>query len=415
MIDSIAERFIYYPALLTQACTKVTCSVPLRMSQPRTSLEPDSPTAKIAPIAGTPIKELLPEVPLVVNSVSTVGIIQSQPTVAQLLKAPALQKDCSAALLAQVENPALVPPPPKPEAKANSTSTKAASDPKVVASAPNAPGFPQGPTNRDGYLAQRKENTERNREDNQTSRQILEEATKSLPFDGPSILEPVGVVFPIKGLKQSGRLLDGYKLDLSGTVVTQQFERLKKSFSQDIKQMISEALAEHKPRRPAQGSPPKPATARTPAPAPAPAPVAQQAEQPQATAQQDAQPEPKPKPSTPKQKPPPAEPTRRSARLAEAATTHEEAVAAALSGLSSPRSRSSSRTNSPRNTPKAAAKPQAAKKTAANQPAQSMAFKAALQGRSQRIQTMGVPAGGVPTVVAMATLLQTANAELTSH
>jgi len=83
---------------------------------------------------------------------------------------------------------------------------------------PIAPGLPQAavPSTAE-FLHQRLKQTARNVEDYQAARKLVTQAQATAPRTTPQVLEPQGVVYSVQSLKQSGRLMDGLRLDLSGT------------------------------------------------------------------------------------------------------------------------------------------------------------------------------------------------------
>jgi hypothetical protein len=361
IVDPLTERFVYYPALLSQGCTRVMCSVPCNMSRPRTTHDISSPSGKLYEPFGGDLTPTSPEIP--VNSIAVHGASEPDIPVERLLS----RLVCAPAILAQVS-------------------------PSTVAVSKQYPGFPQADnlSNNPQYLAGRRENTARNKENAQAAHELLTQAQLNTPFEGPNILEPLGIVYPMRALKQSGRLLESSKLDLTGSAVTQQFDTLKQSLLREVKAFIDDALADRAPQAPSPSwveivnKPSQPAA--TPSPAAAPTEPAA----PKTTAA--------PKPSTAENAP--ATELRRSARLSDPAALHN-VVTTAMKGLDLPVVEY--RRNAPTRDPRAL--------TEAPLPQEkSPAFNAILTARRARVQTMGVAPGGIPTVLAFASLIRTASA-----
>jgi len=130
------------------------------------------------------------------------------------------------------------------------------------AAVPIAPGMPQSaiPKTVD-YLHQRLQQSARNLEDHQAAQRLVSRAQHTTPRT-PQVLEPQGVVYSVQGLKQSGRLMDGLRLDLSGapTHLMEQVASIKAQLRTELLQELRSNVA--------------PATARAPTPAPAEDPVA---------------------------------------------------------------------------------------------------------------------------------------------
>jgi hypothetical protein len=100
--------------------------------------------------------------------------------------------------------------------------------PTVAAPIPQAPGFPQtdGIT-KEQYRQHRQDRKERNDESRQLSRDVLANAQAQAANDMAHIVEPSGITYDVRKLKQSGRLMDNMRLDLSGAASSfiQQLER----------------------------------------------------------------------------------------------------------------------------------------------------------------------------------------------
>jgi hypothetical protein len=98
--------------------------------------------------------------------------------------------------------------------------------------APLAHGFPQTEqVSAEQYATFRQEQKERNEETRRLAKDALAAAQAQAANELANIIEPTGVVFPLTKLKNSGRLLDGMRLDLSGAsqTIMSQLSKLKEA------------------------------------------------------------------------------------------------------------------------------------------------------------------------------------------
>jgi hypothetical protein len=136
-----------------------------------------------------------------------------------------------------------------------------------------APGFPQTiPPTRAEYQQRRHQQAQRNSDTKRDALETLAAAQSKAAHELANIAVPIGVTYSISALRNSGRLLDGMKLDLSGSSNTliQQVEQLRSSIKEDI-------LRELLMTTPSNGSAP-------PTVNPTPSSTMDSAEQPQAAA-----------------------------------------------------------------------------------------------------------------------------------
>jgi len=100
-----------------------------------------------------------------------------------------------------------------------------------------APGFPQTtPSTRAEYQQSRQQQQLRNAETRKVAEETLAAAQERAGHGLANIATPIGVTYSVSALRNSGRLLDGMRLDLSGqsnTLLTQ-MEQLKKSIKDDV-------------------------------------------------------------------------------------------------------------------------------------------------------------------------------------
>jgi hypothetical protein len=135
--------------------------------------------------------------------------------------------------------------------------------PPVVAPIPQAPGFPQTETvTREQYNAYRQDRKERNEETKRLSRDALANAQAQAANDLANIVEPSGVTYDIRKLKQSGRLMDNMRLDLSGASSSfiQQLEKLQQTMVDAVVRIIEQRFYNQTP--PPARKPQAPSTAQ---------------------------------------------------------------------------------------------------------------------------------------------------------
>ena len=146
---------------------------------------------------------------------------------------------------------------------------------KVVAATPLAPGFPQtNPPTRTEWNQHRQREAHRNIKTWQRAHELLPVAQSKAADDLACIAAPIGVVYPMTTLKQSGRLMDGMRLDLSGasSTVVQHLERLKANIVSDVvKQLEGRSPSQATPVTGNASQATAPVTAENPAPSPVPA------------------------------------------------------------------------------------------------------------------------------------------------
>jgi len=183
MLDPLTERFYFAPAWAKHGCKDFRVSVPCVMSASRQS------QAKVVSAAlSTDYHETLEEL-----------------------------MDGEVVMYANVED--------------HDTS------PKVVMPAPLAPGFPQTrPPTRAEYHQQRQQQAQRNAETRRGALDALSAAQAKAAHELANIAVPIGVTYSINTLKQSGRLMEGMRLDLSGasTTIAHQMEQLRATIKEDI-------------------------------------------------------------------------------------------------------------------------------------------------------------------------------------
>jgi len=118
---------------------------------------------------------------------------------------------------------------------------------------PIAPGMPQTaiPKTVD-YLHQRLQQSARNLEDHQAAQRLVARAQHTTTKTSPQVLEPQGVVYSVQGLKQSGRLMDGLRLDLSGapTHLMEQVASIKAQLRAELLQELRGNVASTPARAP---------------------------------------------------------------------------------------------------------------------------------------------------------------------
>jgi hypothetical protein len=150
--------------------------------------------------------------------------------------------------------------------------------PAVAFPIPMNPGFPQTEhVTREQYDQYRADRKERNNETRRLARDALQQAQAQAANELAHVVEPFGLCYTLRSLKQSGRLIDGMKLDLSGAAntVIQHVERIKQSIVDEVLKIIraeTGGAVPAPPATPATRSAPAAAThAPTSTPHPAPA------------------------------------------------------------------------------------------------------------------------------------------------
>ena len=242
-LDPLTETFDYSPAWMTHACADFRVSIPCKMSAR----------------------------PSYVNALMCDDNDEEVPCLADLCGAA--YRPLTALPAPNVQQPAAAPPAiPKPSAKAKkSKKSVTAARNKAVAqvTAALSPGFPQTATvpTREEFQLHRAHISGRKVEDGQSA--IVPVPSNHSPDNPGNVIRPIGVTYALPDLKQSGRLMDGAMLDLSGTnlLTHADLQRQLAKFKREILAEIHAAVS-----LPASSSTPavtatKPVTAQKPAPA----------------------------------------------------------------------------------------------------------------------------------------------------
>jgi hypothetical protein len=187
MTDPLTERFYFSPAWWTQACRDFRVSVPCTMSSPEN---------------GASVREFLGALDTADEDVAFVD---------QTIWSDALKRPGAISY-----------------------------EPELAA--PVAPGFPQTEqVSAEQYATFRQEQKERNEETRRLAKDALAAAQAQAANELANIIEPTGVVFPLTKLKNSGRLLDGMRLDLSGAsqTIMSQLSKLKEAIIADVMRAVT--------------------------------------------------------------------------------------------------------------------------------------------------------------------------------
>jgi hypothetical protein len=206
MTDPLTERFYYSPAWWTQACRDFRVSVPCTMSTPENAAS---------------VRNFL-------------GVID-----------------------ADNEDVAFV----DPTIWSDSLKLLGTGNPAPELAAPLTTGFPQTEqVSAEQYATFRQEQKERNEEVRRVAKDTLAAAQAQAANELANIIEPTGVVFSLAKLKNSGRLLEGLRLDLSGAsqTIMAQLSKLKESIIADVLKAVTGNGGGS-----AQAATPPPATAPT--------------------------------------------------------------------------------------------------------------------------------------------------------
>ena len=240
-LDPLTETFDYSPAWMTHACADFRVSIPCKMSAR----------------------------PSYVNAL----ICEDND-----VEVPNLEDLCGAAyrpltaLPAPREQPPSAVPVTTPASRAKTKKPKQPETAAKQVAAALAPGFPQTANvpSKEEFQLHRAQISGRKVDDGQGA--IFHVPANRTPDNPSNVVRPIGVTYALPDLKQSGRLMDGAMLDLSGTNLLTQadLQRQLAKFKREILAEIHAAVS-----LPASSSNPavtvtKPVTAQKPAPVAAP-------------------------------------------------------------------------------------------------------------------------------------------------
>jgi hypothetical protein len=253
-MDPLTETFDFSPAWMTHACADFRVSVPCKMSAR----------------------------PSYANAVMCVDEDEVMPSLQDLCGAS--YRLLTALPPAPVTRPAAVPKisTPAPPAKAKKAKQPAPPKRNSVAAkvaAALTPGFPQTTTlpTKEEFQLHRAQIADRKAQDGQGA--SVPVPVDHSPAPPGNVVSPIGVTYAIDALKQTGRLMDGVKLDLSGTdLLTQaelqrQLAKFKREILAEIRAAVSLPVSAPAPApapRPSPAPVTKPVTVSKPQPAPAP-------------------------------------------------------------------------------------------------------------------------------------------------
>ena len=242
-LDPLTETFDYSPAWMTHACADFRVSIPCKMSA-----RPSYVNAVISADDNDVLPSLQDLCGAAYRPLSALPPVPSQQHAAA---------------------PASLQPPPQPKAKKakQPSALKRASVAAKVA-ATLAPGFPQSNTfpSKEEFRLHRAQLAGRKVQDGQAA--SVPDASVHTPDNPGNVINPIGVTYAVSDLKQSGRLMDGVKLDLPGSNLLTQAE-----LQRQLAKFKREILAEMRAAASLPASPPppvpvaKPVTARKPQPA----------------------------------------------------------------------------------------------------------------------------------------------------
>ena len=191
-LDPLTETFDYSPAWMTRACADFRVSIPCKMSA-----RPSYVNAVISADDNDVLPSLQDLCGAAYRPLSALPPIPSQQPAAA---------------------PASLTPPPQPKAKKakQPSALKRASVAAKVA-ATLAHGFPQSNTfpSKEEFQLHRAQLAGRKVQDGQAA--SVPDASAHTPVSPGNVINPIGVTYAVSDLKQSGRLMDGVKLDLSGS------------------------------------------------------------------------------------------------------------------------------------------------------------------------------------------------------
>jgi len=205
-VDNLKETLDYSPAWMSHACAGFRCSIPCEVSKP-------IPSARV-------LWARLPGLTSGYDEFEPLDNLLACPVKHHIRDEPAAPKGRKVHFEAGMGEPAATSKQMKDGAKttwppSSSTSDSETRSPRAVPAALH-PGFPQtGVTTKEAYAEHRDKLNARRRLDHEAIQQASVEARARQSERLAHIVNPVSVSYAVKDLQGSGRLMDGFKLDLS--------------------------------------------------------------------------------------------------------------------------------------------------------------------------------------------------------
>jgi hypothetical protein len=283
--DPLTETLDYSPAWFEHGCDSLRCSIPCHMSRPKEQMSSFIAIARralnvvdteenesladqrVAPVAGPPRPARNPERTAGGGSVAATDGSAHETTAtarAQHLAQPKTVTFAETPKALGLDPPTAAKTPwPRAEPGACTgvcaTNPAGAADPATVAPVALHPGFPQTPAipSRGEAAALRLNRKERRRRDRLEAERRAAEARVKTADRLSSVILPVAISYSVKDLQASGRLLDGFKLDLAsgGPVTEEQLDNLVEKLMPQLTRRLARGAnpaaghGQHKPRQ----------------------------------------------------------------------------------------------------------------------------------------------------------------------
>ena len=205
-VDNLKETLDYSPAWMSHACAEFRCSIPCEVSKP-------IPSSRV-------LWARLPNLTTGSEEFEPLSTLLACPVKHHIRDAPAVSKGRKVHFEAGTGEPAVTPKEVKDGAKTTWPPSSSPSDsetrsPRVIPAALH-PGFPQtGIPTKEAYAKHRDELSARRRSDDEAIQQTMIEARARQSERLAHVVSPVSISYAVKDLQSSGRLMDGFKLDLS--------------------------------------------------------------------------------------------------------------------------------------------------------------------------------------------------------
>jgi archaellum component FlaC len=211
-VDSLLETLDYSPAWLTHGCPEFRCSIPCRMS----ALPSKVAVVWSRLLHGT--QEAIEHEPIdnMIVGTSRPQVRDARATSTSPPKQSGVRFDVAGQVLAPGTSDEGEASALDPNASRSNRNTKTTQKAKKAAPFAYYPGFPQNgiPSRREHRDFQDRQSA-RNRHDRMVADQITAEARARASEKMAHVVPPIGIVYSLKELQASNRLMDGFRLDLS--------------------------------------------------------------------------------------------------------------------------------------------------------------------------------------------------------
>jgi hypothetical protein len=270
--DPITETLDYSPAWFEHGCSSLRCSIPCHMSRPKEQISPAAAVARrslniidteenesmadqrVAPVAGPPRPARKPETQASGGSIAATDGSRHEPTTARAEhlaqpKVVTFEKHPKALGPDTLTRAATPWPRAEPGACTGVCTADPAEAPDTAIVTPVAlhPGFPQTPAipSRGEAAELRLTRKERRRRNRQEAECRAAEARTKHADKLSSVVSPLAISYSVRDLQASGRLLDGFKLDLSsgGPVTNEQLDSLVERLLPQLTQQLAKGAS----------------------------------------------------------------------------------------------------------------------------------------------------------------------------